>query len=317
MSVEKYFQFPVDWVTVSTYFSNSHLGADFAWNSKHGGSKVPIYSVFSGTVSKAGYFSGGAGNMVEVYVDDKENNCRWYARYKHLSKVTVKKGDKVAQGAQVGNMGNTGNSNGAHLHFDLVKCPYGHVYEQNSTQRPKYSLNPMDHLLLFDHQTHGESFKGGQLLLGTSKSVPRDTTKDQVQVNAFKLRVRENPGLNGKFLGYIDDGIYDFTEVKELDGYKWYKTVVGWIAEVAEEVKLLEKTDMEVGVPEMEDKVDDIEQIVPDVSDNIVQVTPDDVPELSDDIAVVVPTPEVDLIDEDRKKEIINILEWVLEKLKG
>lgn len=304
MSVEKYFQFPVNWATVSTYFSSSHLGVDFAWNSKHGGSKVPIYSIFSGTVSKAGYFSGGAGNMVEVYVDDKENNCRWYARYKHLSKIAVKEGDKIAQGAQVGNMGNTGESNGAHLHFDLVKCPYGHVYEQNSTQRSKYSLNPMDYLLLFDHQTHGENFKGGQLLLGTSKSVPRDITKEQIQVNSFKLRVRETADLKGKFLGYIDDGIYDFIEMKELDGYKWYKTAVGWITTIESGVKILaaEEVKQEPSAPEA------VPEVTPEITPEVAPSAPEVVPSTPEDI--------FDIEDAVYKVEIIQVLEWLLKELK-
>jgi len=51
--------------------------------------------------------------------------------YAHLNAVTVKQGDKVAQGRKIGEAGNTGYSTGAHLHFT--------IYDKNG----KY-INPLD-----------------------------------------------------------------------------------------------------------------------------------------------------------------------------
>jgi murein DD-endopeptidase MepM/ murein hydrolase activator NlpD len=39
--------------------------------------------------------------------------------YAHLSKLDVKAGDKVTKGQQIGLSGNTGNSSGPHLHFEM------------------------------------------------------------------------------------------------------------------------------------------------------------------------------------------------------
>lgn len=39
--------------------------------------------------------------------------------YAHLSKVTVRAGQRVQAGEQLGNVGSTGNSTGPHLHFGL------------------------------------------------------------------------------------------------------------------------------------------------------------------------------------------------------
>lgn len=44
-----------------------------------------------------------------------------FTQYMHLSKINVKKGDKVAQGQIIGEVGSTGFSTGPHLHFDMCK----------------------------------------------------------------------------------------------------------------------------------------------------------------------------------------------------
>ena len=39
--------------------------------------------------------------------------------YAHLSELAVKAGDKVTKGQLIGKSGNTGNSSGPHLHFEM------------------------------------------------------------------------------------------------------------------------------------------------------------------------------------------------------
>lgn len=61
--------------------------------------------------------NGGKGNFVEVQHPD--GRCTMYM---HLSRVDVKKGDKISQAATLGLTGTSGQSSGAHLHFHVTKC---------------------------------------------------------------------------------------------------------------------------------------------------------------------------------------------------
>jgi len=56
------------------------------------------------------------GNLIVVQVQGKPTMTVWYA---HLSARHVKVGDQVAAGQVIGAAGNTGNSRGPHLHYEI------------------------------------------------------------------------------------------------------------------------------------------------------------------------------------------------------
>lgn len=77
---------------------------------------TPIKAADNGYVVVAGWSNAGYGNYVVI---DHGNGLQ--TLYGHLSRIFVRPGDVVTRGAVIGNMGNTGNSTGPHLHFEVIK----------------------------------------------------------------------------------------------------------------------------------------------------------------------------------------------------
>ena len=90
--------------------SGVHTGLDFA-----GPVGTPILAAASGKVVSTGY-EGAYGNQVII-----DHGDGYQTTYNHLSGIGVSVGDKVSTGDQIGKRGSTGNSTGAHLHFEVTK----------------------------------------------------------------------------------------------------------------------------------------------------------------------------------------------------
>jgi LysM repeat protein len=89
-------------------FWSGHLAIDIA-----AALGDPVWAADSGVIVFAGPSIGGYGNMVMI-----DHGNGWQTLYAHLSKVLVHCGQSVAQGQTIGLAGSTGNSTGAHLHFE-------------------------------------------------------------------------------------------------------------------------------------------------------------------------------------------------------
>lgn len=90
-----------------------HNGTDFAVSV---GTKV--YAVGDGVVIRAGYHPA-AGNYIVI-----KHGRKYTTRFLHLSKILVRKGQRVEMGKLIARSGNTGRSTGAHLHYEF------HVYNK-------------------------------------------------------------------------------------------------------------------------------------------------------------------------------------------
>jgi murein DD-endopeptidase MepM/ murein hydrolase activator NlpD len=76
---------------------------------------TPVKATMDGKVVYAGWNNEGYGNLVIV------ENGPYRTYFAHLSDFTVKVGDKVTAGQKVALSGNTGNSTGPHLHYEVRK----------------------------------------------------------------------------------------------------------------------------------------------------------------------------------------------------
>lgn len=74
----------------------------------------PVAASAAGRVSRvANEGSVSYGRWIEI-----DHGGGWTTRYAHLSAQRVAVGDQVSPGQLIGNVGNTGGSSGAHLHFE-------------------------------------------------------------------------------------------------------------------------------------------------------------------------------------------------------
>lgn len=104
-----------------TWGNGSHKGIDLGWRTDENQNKV--YANCKGVVEeiqtnipneKGAQGVRSWGNYVLI----KHGNGM-YSRYAHLSNVMVTKGQPVDENTQIGVMGDSGNANGRHLHFEV------------------------------------------------------------------------------------------------------------------------------------------------------------------------------------------------------
>lgn len=85
-----------------------HAGTDWA-----GAYGTPLYATADGVVIHAGWQSG-YGRLIKI-----QHAFGVETRYAHLSKITVKNGQRISRGDKIGAMGNSGRSTGTHLHYEV------------------------------------------------------------------------------------------------------------------------------------------------------------------------------------------------------
>ncbi len=74
-----------------------------------------IYATGNGTIERAAW-SGGYGKTIII-----NHGYGYKTKYAHCSKLNCKTGQKVKRGDLIGFIGNTGQSTGPHLHYEVLK----------------------------------------------------------------------------------------------------------------------------------------------------------------------------------------------------
>ncbi len=116
--------------------SRNHKGIDIAMYGDASGQ--PIVAVAPGTVVVSRY-SSSAGNWIVIYHGEDSKGRDVYTCYMHCSKLQVSTGQKVSAGQQIGLIGNTGQSFGAHLHFEIR---YNSFAAGSATSNPLNYISP-------------------------------------------------------------------------------------------------------------------------------------------------------------------------------
>lgn len=107
-----------------------HAGIDIA----NKAANVPIVAAADGVVIRS-YYSSSYGNA--IFIAHSINGQTYTTVYAHMSNRSVSSGQVVSRGQRIGTMGNTGQSYGQHLHFELHKGSW------NASK--SNAINPMPH----------------------------------------------------------------------------------------------------------------------------------------------------------------------------
>lgn len=121
-----------------------HEGIDFGNPPALNGADIKCAA--KGKVVFAG-ISGAFGNCVRVFhgtIGGKDI----ITTYNHMQdgSMAVSLNDEIDKGKVVGKIGNTGNSFGAHLHYEIHECAIGGgiIYNTSNNGNPRTAVNPRD-----------------------------------------------------------------------------------------------------------------------------------------------------------------------------
>lgn len=138
---------PLKSINITSKFSKSrfhpvqlrfkaHNGTDYA-----APSGTPIMTTASGFIEQSGY-SAGNGNYVKV----KHDNT-YSTQYLHMSRILVRRGQRVTQGQVIGKVGSTGLATGPHVCYrfwkngkqvDALKLKLPNSIPMDNRNKPKY-----------------------------------------------------------------------------------------------------------------------------------------------------------------------------------
>jgi hypothetical protein len=173
----------------------NHHGVDFA---EPGYQEVKAAA--DGHVVKS-YLSSSYGHC--IIVEHVINGDVWQTLYAHLKERKVFLGDKVKQGQVIGVMGNTGDSTGQHLHFELHKGRWN-INKTDAVDPLKY----LDKDLYPETASKTDTFKVVTTLDGYYTATDAKTRKNK------KTTVK--PGVY--FVFNTADGMVNVTSKKGVPG---------------------------------------------------------------------------------------------------
>lgn len=199
----------------------SHKGLDIGWYAMQ---YCPVLAWQDGFVVDKGYGSE-VGNY--IIVEHTYNTGKRWTGYIHLKDTpSVKKGDKVYFGKQMGNAirGNSGVSNGVHLHLYLTKIvPIKTLYTwdtmlANCIDPKPYLYWSKEYNTAFISSVWTKELK----MIEYPQPVTRNEKVHQVDIKSDTRRLRILPSITAtSYDEYCIKGIYNVYDEVVADGYTW------------------------------------------------------------------------------------------------
>ncbi len=162
-----------------------------------------IYGTCDGTVTKIGV-DKSYGNYITVKAPD--GKFHWFC---HLSKVTCSVGQKISRTTKIGVMGNTGNSTGKHLHFEI----------RNSSNKYADNSNPADYMGI---PNKVGSYNSNNYQINNSTN---SNTSGELKTLARDTNLRSEPTTSASKVLYLKNTTLYVLEPScaQADGYTWDK----------------------------------------------------------------------------------------------
>lgn len=151
-----------------------HNGIDFA-----APSGSPVQAVLPGEVKFVGP-KGGFGNTIEI--QHKDGSTSYYA---HLDQIKVKPGDVIREGSDIGTVGSTGKSTGAHVEFGL-RDKNNQPIDPSLLFKPATATQPQGTQVASLTSPEGLSLKG-QSEIGVGRIREADKPFQEMRVNITKF----------------------------------------------------------------------------------------------------------------------------------
>ena len=145
---------PLKFVNITSRFSKSRFHpVQLKWKAHNGTdyaapTGTPIMTTAAGVVEQAGYTAGN-GNFVKV-----KHDKTYSTQYLHMSKILVRRGQRVKQGEIIGKVGSTGLATGPHVCYRFwkngvqvdalkLKLPNSQAMEGRNLPRFKEQIRPL------------------------------------------------------------------------------------------------------------------------------------------------------------------------------
>lgn len=193
-------------------YSHSHQANDLV------GAGYTLDTVIAHSGGTINFFQDGYDNMQGSSGNASYGNCvkinhgnGYETLYAHMQKgLYVKNGQYVKKGQELGYMGNSGNSYGAHTHFEVRK--------------DGVRIDPTEYV-----------DKDLFTIIELPKPVETNDKVNQVEVvcGDTTLRCRTGHSTNDEIIGFIKEGYYNIVSTYEDGEYNWFEVEKDkWIAGV-------------------------------------------------------------------------------------